>query len=455
MHGYNPYALVIIIVNLNILFLTIIMTGLFFLGKNTSARWNYLAMKSLLLFIFLPVTAIIIYCIHDWYHIGNTYVGQPDFEYIENFNLSFEYLMEEPLYMYFELFVLLSVIIGLIKIIFYLYNINKSKYTILSNSMENQYFNDLLNNQSSKHTPKIFLNTNLSTSIVIGYFKPIIIVNKIYDTDWKNTMVLSHELTHIKRKDIYINSLINILACFYWYNPCIYIIKSILRSYCEESCDEVILLNSTLDDRKNYCKLITENLQDNINQKNLDLNLTFTTSNTKIIKRRIVHNMKYQNKFIKSFFAFLGVALLIYIMPTSTYAATNQMLESINDYYRTGFEEITYCRVTNNITNEDIDANGYFDLLRALNNINITLNGNSNKVISNSYLNAGDSVVIRLLTADYSDFYVTFDGVRYNSTDGILSKTFNISTSKSYEIKIGNPSGSNITINGSIDIKQN
>lgn len=74
------------------------------------------------------------------------------------------------------------------------------------------------------------------SSMVIGCVKPCIICRE--GTDEREAgMMFAHELIHYKHHDNALLLFATVIACFYWYNPLIWIVRAMLREDIEVLCD--------------------------------------------------------------------------------------------------------------------------------------------------------------------------------------------------------------------------
>lgn len=72
----------------------------------------------------------------------------------------------------------------------------------------------------------------LRTPMTVGLLKPVILFpHQVYEQE-EFEMLLAHELTHYKRKDIWYKLLINVVHIAHWYNPVIYLMKSKIYFEC-------------------------------------------------------------------------------------------------------------------------------------------------------------------------------------------------------------------------------
>jgi len=89
------------------------------------------------------------------------------------------------------------------------------------------------------------LSTGTPSPAVCGLFKPTILMpaalpDKL-STD-KLRAVLIHELAHIKRGDLWINSAQTVLQIIYFYNPLVWLANAVVRRTREQAVDEMVLV---------------------------------------------------------------------------------------------------------------------------------------------------------------------------------------------------------------------
>jgi len=89
----------------------------------------------------------------------------------------------------------------------------------------------------------IYTNTLISSPLLIGFFRPYIVLPtlELSDSDFRYTVL--HELTHYKRGDMFYKWLVQMTICIHWFNPLVYIMGNEINSACEFSCDEAVVKN--------------------------------------------------------------------------------------------------------------------------------------------------------------------------------------------------------------------
>lgn len=107
---------------------------------------------------------------------------------------------------------------------------------------------DVLARQTGINTSIAFLQSALiSVPAVIGFLKPVLLVPAGLLSNLPPEQVeaiLLHELAHIRRKDFLVNLLQSILETFFFFNPAIIWISSLIREEREACCDDMVIAGS-------------------------------------------------------------------------------------------------------------------------------------------------------------------------------------------------------------------
>jgi len=103
-----------------------------------------------------------------------------------------------------------------------------------------------------KCSPMLIVSSYVSTPMLIGFFRPAIVLPNYEFTEEQMRNILHHELTHMRRLDIAIKWL-SLLACtMHWFNPFVWIAKRELDRVCELSCDEIVIRNMDTYGKQHY-----------------------------------------------------------------------------------------------------------------------------------------------------------------------------------------------------------
>lgn len=113
----------------------------------------------------------------------------------------------------------------------------------------------------------------LNSPLLFGIFKPTIIIPDTAFSESELEMILTHELTHYKHRDLWIALATSIAQCVHWFNPVVYFIGKSVTEVCELFCDETVVKHLGSADKKAYGNLILS-----VIEKELNSRLVYTTS---------------------------------------------------------------------------------------------------------------------------------------------------------------------------------
>ena len=154
-------------------------------------------------------------------------------------------------------------------------------------------------------------NPLIASPMLIGFFRPRIILPVGELEDKKLSYIFVHELTHYKQKDMFYKWLIQIAVCAHWFNPFVYLLEKEVNKSCELSCDEKVI--SVLDDtaRREYGDTLISFLKSNNLYKSSLASVTLTEG-AEQLKERLgaIMNFKSKTKTIRV----LTVILTLFIL---------------------------------------------------------------------------------------------------------------------------------------------
>lgn len=359
------------------------------------------------------------------------------------------------------------IIVGIISVIVSIIKSNLSLRRIIKHSTrKDDWMLDLLvamrDEMGIQKDITIYQSEALHSPFQVGIIHPKIIIPNLWmeTEEWK--MVLKHELIHYKNMDILYRSLITITQKIHWFNPVIYIFQKKFHDMSELLCDDRVLLDLNKNQRSQYAKLILTLTSGG----SLDHTTLLADGEYQFLERRIAFIMKPNKRKITG--AFIGSLVMFMLScPLVTYASTkgslyvqNQLVEKQQEKNRklTSDESsnVAYEIVkTINPTVKTLDV-----LPRGLNQIDVTIPGNSELVFDSLSLNSGSKVRISLVSENATDkFNVGLlkdgKGTYYASKEGMVSGTFNVTTSGEYTVYIEGKNGNSkdMRITGTIDVK--
>lgn len=107
-----------------------------------------------------------------------------------------------------------------------------------------------------KRDIKIIRCKAVSTPMVFGLIKPVILMPDIEFSKSELAIVLKHELVHLRRNDILYKLIITIACTVYWFNPLMYVMMRAANRDLELACDAEVVRHKDGEYRRRYCEAI-------------------------------------------------------------------------------------------------------------------------------------------------------------------------------------------------------
>ncbi|HBG2316294.1 TPA: M56 family metallopeptidase, partial [Clostridioides difficile] len=127
----------------------------------------------------------------------------------------------------------------------------------------------------------------------MGLFKSYIFLPDYTYSKDELTWILKHELMHFKNKDILIKFLVLSVKIMYWFNPLVYIMSNKVNLDCELCCDESVLTDCSLKDKKAYALALIKSIK---LSKNYNSGILTTEFNKTNLEKRLDSIIKKKGK---------------------------------------------------------------------------------------------------------------------------------------------------------------
>lgn len=158
------------------------------------------------------------------------------------------------------------------------------------------------------HAPRLVRSRAVRTPMLMGLFRPILVLpNRVYAPLMLEN-ILRHELTHHRRGDILYKWIAMVVFSVHWFNPFMRLFRREMDRVCELSCDEKILRNMTAEEKQDY----GETLLSLAAIRPLPRSVVATTFATekRTLKERLEQIMTYEHRGKKTLALALAVLLL-------------------------------------------------------------------------------------------------------------------------------------------------
>jgi beta-lactamase regulating signal transducer with metallopeptidase domain len=194
-----------------------------------------------------------------------------------------------------------------------------------------EVYADVCANLGIKNPLPVLLCKHADTPMLIGIFKPRIVLPHCCLKPNHLQMIFCHELTHYKRNDILFKWLVQIIVCMHWFNPVSYIILWEIAKNCELSCDEAVLSRLSSNEKILYGDAIVAQISAKVYKKT-----AFSAAMSrdgKVIKERLVFIKQYSRTpviFAKLASFVLSAAVITGAFFAGVYAETGASREAEN-----------------------------------------------------------------------------------------------------------------------------
>ena len=164
---------------------------------------------------------------------------------------------------------------------------------------------------------KLMLNPKINSPMLVGMRSPMILLptSNMRELDLK--LVLTHELMHLKRKDLWVKMLALLAGTVHWFNPFAHVLRKDISTWGELSCDEAVAYEMSHEERKHYGEAILNTLDNHSG-----ISKAFCSSlceSKKHIERRLI--MLLNVKKMKKHIAVLAVVAIVLIGGVGTAVA--------------------------------------------------------------------------------------------------------------------------------------
>jgi len=140
----------------------------------------------------------------------------------------------------------------------------------------------LLTTLSAKYQTPIYSANKVSTGLLLGIFKPKIIVSTLITDSKHLDLIICHEKQHLVQNDNLKLMLLAVAECLFWWNPIVRRLININRFYIEAICDEN---TSKIYGKHSYIEDLASLVLLKHNQKTTTFVCTATSNHTNNIAR--------------------------------------------------------------------------------------------------------------------------------------------------------------------------
>lgn len=289
----------------------------FITKKVFSAKWHLLILKVNMIFYFIPMVLF-----YDLFIKGSKNVNTNTFNTVFNEIENYNYPIKVTEY-------LVTIwVVGIIVISFWnFYCYKRFAKTIKASVYSDEELKSAVNscrlNLNIAFKIKVRRSAIVTSPMIIGIGDAMIVFPSNIKYSSKLKPVITHELIHYKRKDLWFKLMQLVIMTMNWFNPIVYIMNNTFEKWCEISCDEIVAENMSYSERKEYGQTILSIIENlSISHNNLWF---YLCSDKNYIKRRLIMmlNIKKPSKIKKFFGGVLVCTVVLFSIGSSVTLTTN------------------------------------------------------------------------------------------------------------------------------------
>ena len=181
---------------------------------------------------------------------------------------------------------------------------------------------ELLNSLSERKKPlRLYKNPMVEKPILVGFFRPAVILpDKKYD-EMKLRNILMHETTHRKRHDIFVKWLLIFAGSVHWFNPFVHFARREMNRACELACDEAVIKELDRSEMQQYGDTLIAVAADSIKKIPLSIAMFEDKKNLKERLRAIMKHTKYSKRAVIAASAILDTTVCVILGISTLYGA--------------------------------------------------------------------------------------------------------------------------------------
>lgn len=168
----------------------------------------------------------------------------------------------------------------------------------------------------------------VSTPMVFGFIKPVLLLPKSDYTKMELHAILKHELIHFRRNDILYKLVLMTSNALNWFNPLVYLMVNAANKDIELVCDAEVVKEQDIDFRRDYCRAILSVIHSK-KSSSTPLSTCFIISK-KVMKERFCDILDIRKK-RKGIALFTVVAISAVVSGSVITFATEQVAEQVED----------------------------------------------------------------------------------------------------------------------------
>ena len=152
--------------------------------------------------------------------------------------------------------------------------LKRSRRNILDASVLDTYYS-LCREMGMEKRPAIYFCEALPSPLCVGFFQTTVYLNSEEREPAEMRLILKHELTHCKRKDLWFKGILLLARALHFFNPFVHGMARLAEKDMELSCDLVVMADCGMAEREAYSMAILRTVRET-KSKNMQMSTAFS-----------------------------------------------------------------------------------------------------------------------------------------------------------------------------------
>lgn len=152
--------------------------------------------------------------------------------------------------------------------------LKRSRRNILDASVLDTYYS-LCREMGLQKRPAIYFCEALPSPLCVGFFKTTVYLNSEEREPAEMRLILKHELTHCKRKDLWFKGILLLARALHFFNPFVHGMARLAEKDMELSCDLAVMEHCGMAEREAYSMAILRTVRE-AKSKNMQMSTAFS-----------------------------------------------------------------------------------------------------------------------------------------------------------------------------------
>lgn len=136
------------------------------------------------------------------------------------------------------------------------YSRRARRWSMTAGAQLKEIYGEVLADMEIKRAPALRVSRAVDSPMVMGLIRPVMYLPEKYMEPEEASFILRHELTHVKRADLWYKLLMLAANAMHWFNPAVWLMRRNASETVELLCDEGAVTGADRSARVAYCEML-------------------------------------------------------------------------------------------------------------------------------------------------------------------------------------------------------